>query len=70
LVSTPEGETSPSNANTKALADRRQRAQDIFKSINNGEPRNSIIRSALSNVQQGEAERPTASSNSPATTTR
>jgi len=69
LVSTPEGET-PSNASTKALADRRQRAQDIFKSINNGEPRNSIIRSALSNLQQGEAERPTASSNSPATTTR
>ena len=70
FVSAPEGETSPSNANTKALADRRQRAQDIFKSINNGEPRNSIIRSALSNLQQGEAERPTASSNSPATTTR
>ncbi|HXY35646.1 MAG TPA: hypothetical protein VEI07_15545 [Planctomycetaceae bacterium] len=70
FVATPEGDTPAANANPKALADRRQRAQDIFKSIDNGEPRSSIIRSALSNLQQGEAERPTASSNSPATTTR
>jgi hypothetical protein len=65
---TPEGET-PS-ANARPIAERRQRAQEIFKSINTGEPRNSIIRSALTNLQQEEAERPTASSNSPATTTR
>lgn len=75
FVSTPEGETA--SANTRGVSDRRQRAQEIFKSINNGEPRNSIIRSALSNLQQAEGERPaspangaTASSNAPATTTR
>ncbi len=75
FVSTPEGETA--SANTKGAAERRQRAQEIFKSINNGEPRNSIIRSALSNLQQAEGERPaapangpTAASNTPATTTR
>jgi hypothetical protein len=75
FVSTPEGETA--SANTRGVSERRQRAQEIFKSINNGEPRNSIIRSALSNLQQAEGERPaspangaTASSNAPATTTR
>jgi hypothetical protein len=68
FVTTPEGETA--SANGRQASERRQRAQEIFKSINNGEPRNSIIRSALSNLQQGEAERPTASSNSPATTVR
>jgi len=71
FVTAPEGETPAANAaNAKAIADRRQRAQEIFKSINNGEPRNSIIRSALTNLQQGEGERPTAASNTPATTTR
>jgi hypothetical protein len=72
FVTAPEAETSGANANAnaKVLADRRQRAQDIFRSINNGEPRNSIIRSALSNLQQGEPERPAASSTSPATATR
>ena len=71
FVTVPEGETPAANAaNAKAIADRRQRAQEIFKSINNGEPRNSIIRSALTNLQQGEGERPTAASNTPATTTR
>ncbi|HEV8003931.1 MAG TPA: hypothetical protein VGP63_28960 [Planctomycetaceae bacterium] len=68
LVTTPEGDAA--SANVRSTSERRQRAQEIFKSINNGEPRNSIIRSALSNLQQGEAERPTASSNTPATTTR
>jgi hypothetical protein len=68
FVTTPEGEAA--SANVRSTSERRQRAQEIFKSINNGEPRNSIIRSALSNLQQGEAERPTASSNTPATTTR
>jgi hypothetical protein len=69
FVTAPEGDAPAANAaNAKAIADRRQRAQDIFKSINNGEPRNSIIRSALTNLQQGEG--PTAASNSPATTTR
>lgn len=70
FMSTPEGDGAANSINSKSLADRRQRAQEIFKSINNGEPRNSIIRSALSNLQQGEAERPTASSNSPATAVR
>jgi hypothetical protein len=72
FMATPEGDGSGANSalNVKVVADRRQRAQDIFKAINNGEPRNSIIRSALSNLQQGEAERPTASSNAPATTIR
>jgi hypothetical protein len=69
FVATPEGETS-SNANARPTGERRQRAQEIFKSINNGEPRNSIIRSALTNLQQAESDRPTASSNSPATATR
>ena len=68
FVTTSEGDAAAANA--RSIAERRQRAQEIFKSINNGEPRNSIIRSALSNLQQGEAERPTASSNTPATTTR
>jgi hypothetical protein len=67
FVNTPEGETATA---ARPTAERRQRAQEIFKSINNGEPRNSIIRAALSNLQQGEADRPTASSNSPATATR
>lgn len=68
FVTTPEGDAAAANA--RSTSERRLRAQEIFKSINNGEPRNSIIRSALSNLQQGEAERPTASSNTPATTTR
>lgn len=68
FVSTPEGDSS--SANGRPPADRRQRAQEIFKSINNGEPRNAIIRSALSNLQQGEGERPMASSNAPATAAR
>ena len=68
LVTTPEGDAA--SANARSTSERRQRAQEIFKSINNGEPRNSIIRSALSSLQQGETERPTASSNTPATTTR
>jgi hypothetical protein len=68
FVSTPEGENS--SAIARPSGDRRQRAQEIFKSINNGEPRNAIIRSALSNLQQAEGERPTASSNAPATAAR
>jgi hypothetical protein len=64
----PEGETA--SAAPRPINERRQRAQEIFKSINNGEPRNSIIRSALANLQQGEAERPIAASNSPGTATR
>ncbi|HET6326782.1 MAG TPA: hypothetical protein VFG04_19040 [Planctomycetaceae bacterium] len=68
FVTTPEGEAATKNA--QATTERRQRAQEIFKSINNGEPRNNIIRSALTNLQQSEADRPTASSNTPATTTR
>jgi hypothetical protein len=69
FVTAPDADAPANAANAKTLADRRQRAQEIFKSINNGEPRNSIIRSALTNLQ-GEGERPTASSNNPATTTR
>jgi hypothetical protein len=68
FVTAPEGDAAAANA--RPTNERRQRAQEIFKSINNGEPRNSIIRSALSNLEQGEADRPTASSNSPATATR
>jgi hypothetical protein len=64
----PEGESA--NVASRPVNERRQRAQEIFKSINNGEPRNSIIRSALANLQQGEPERPTTASNNPATTTR
>jgi hypothetical protein len=68
FVSTPEGEGA--SPNVRPTSDRRQRAQEIFKSINNGEPRNAVIRSALSNLQQGEGERPTALSNTPATASR
>jgi hypothetical protein len=68
FVATPEGDAAAPNA--RATGERRQRAQEIFKSLDNGEPRNSMIRSALSNLQQVESERPTATSNSPATTIR
>jgi hypothetical protein len=68
FVTTPEGESASSNG--RSTSDRRQRAQEIFKSINNGEPRNAVIRSALSNLEQGEGDRPVASSNAPATAGR
>jgi hypothetical protein len=69
FVSTPDA-VGAANASSKTVADRRQRAQEIFKSLNNGEPRSSIIRSALSSLEQNEPEKPTASSNGPATITR
>jgi hypothetical protein len=70
FVTAPEADAAGANPNAaaKTLADRRQRAQEIFKSIDNGEPRNSIIRNALLNLQQTES--PTAASNTPTTATR
>jgi hypothetical protein len=44
-------------------AARIKRAKEIFERITKGEPRESIIRSALNNLQQAEAERPATSSN-------
>jgi hypothetical protein len=41
------------------MASRVQRAKEIFKQITQGEPRDSIIRSALNNLQQAEPDRGT-----------
>jgi hypothetical protein len=42
---------------------RTQRAKDIFARISKGEPRESIIRSALNTLQQAEADQPATASN-------
>jgi hypothetical protein len=42
---------------------RTERAKEIFARISKGEPRESIIRSALNNLQQAEADRPATASN-------
>jgi|HubBroStandDraft_6_1064221.scaffolds.fasta_scaffold85171_3 hypothetical protein len=57
----PEGGDAATAARDTAA--RIQRAKDIFERITKGEPRESIIRSALNNLQQAEAERPATSSN-------
>jgi hypothetical protein len=44
-------------------AARIQRAKEIFQRITKGEPRESIIRSALNTLQQADAERPATSNN-------
>jgi hypothetical protein len=56
FTTAPEGAANP-NA-TKEAQDRRTRAEQIFKRITDGQPRDSIIRSALGNLQQVEGERP------------
>jgi hypothetical protein len=59
----PEGGGEPANAARDAAAARILRAKEIFDRITKGEPRESIIRSALNNVQQAESERPSATAN-------
>jgi hypothetical protein len=59
----PEGGGEPANAARDAAVARIQRAKEIFERITKGEPRESIIRSALNNVQQAESERPSTSGN-------
>ena len=42
---------------------RAERSKEIFERITKGEPRDSIIRSALNSLQQPEPDRATASAN-------
>jgi DNA-binding transcriptional ArsR family regulator len=62
FATVPEGGGDAANA-TRDAAARVQRAKEIFDRITKGEPRESIIRSALNNLQQAEAERPATSGN-------
>jgi hypothetical protein len=57
----PEGDAGPGGA--RDVSARTQRAKDIFERITKGEPRDSIIRSALNSLQQPEPDRTTASAN-------
>jgi hypothetical protein len=55
-----EGGGGAANATANKENSRAQRAKEIFEHITKGEPRESIIRSALNKVQQTEPERTTA----------
>jgi len=61
FAAVPEGGDAATAARD-ALA-RTQRAREIFARISKGEPRESIIRSALNNLQQAESDRPSTASN-------
>jgi len=61
FAAAPEGGEAANTArNAPAHA---QRAKEIFTRISKGEPRESIIRSALNNLQQAESDRPSTASN-------
>jgi len=62
FAAAPEGGGDAANAVRDAPA-RTQRAKEIFARITKGEPRESIIRSALNNLQQAESDRPSTASN-------
>jgi hypothetical protein len=62
FAAAPEESGESANASRDARA-RIQRAKEIFDRITKGEPRESIIRSALNNVQQPESERPLTAGN-------
>jgi hypothetical protein len=58
----PEAGGEPATA-PRDVATRTQRAKEIFERITKGEPRESIIRAVLNNVQQAESERPATTGN-------
>ncbi len=62
FATVPEESGESANASRDAPA-RIQRAKEIFDRITKGEPRESIIRSALNNLQQAESERPLTAGN-------
>ncbi len=62
FATAPEGGSDPSGPNRETTA-RIQRAKEIFERITKGEPRESIIRSALNNLQKAESEGPSTAAN-------
>ena len=61
FAAAPEAGEAPGPARDPTA--RLQRAKEIFARITSGEPRGSIIRSALNNLEQAESDRPSTASN-------